>query len=61
MHQKQGRIECGLVIAIAWTGDHAIVFWIRRYALFMQSDMNFLRSSPFMPFDFVLHAPILLS
>src|SRR4029078_8927948 len=27
----------------------------------MQSDMNFLRSSPFIPFDFVLHAPILLS
>src|SRR3982751_5263051 len=36
--------------------------WMRCYAAaFMQSDMNFLRSSPFMPFDLVLQAPILLS
>src|SRR6476659_7046259 len=27
----------------------------------MQSDMNFLRSSPFIPFDCVLQAPILVS
>jgi hypothetical protein len=26
VHQKQGRIECGLVIAIARTGDRAIVW-----------------------------------
>src|SRR4029453_5869413 len=31
------------------------------YAAFMQSDMNFLRSSAFMPFDLVLHEAILLS
>src|SRR4029079_7952545 len=28
---------------------------------FMHSDMNFFRSSPVMPFDFVLHVAILLS
>jgi hypothetical protein len=27
----------------------------------MHSDMNFLRSSPFIPFDLVLQAPILVS
>ena len=67
---------CGLAIAIGWTGGHPVEFFNARSIVesvrgvgaaaaqavpFMHSDMNFLRSSPFMPFDFVLHAPILLS
>src|SRR6266550_3242849 len=75
--QKQGRESglCGLVVATGWTGGHPAVFGnslraddglsnrdlAMPQAAFMQSDMNFLRSSAFMPFDFVLQAAILLS
>src|SRR5207237_1161572 len=50
-----------LLVATGWTGGHPAVFRQLVYALFMQSDMNFLRSSDFIPFDFVLQAAILLS
>src|SRR5882672_2747094 len=49
--------------AVGRTGDRPTVCenGSAHAVAFMQSDMNFLRSSPVLPFDFVLHAPILLS